>query len=313
MNALAPFRITEPGIYDLAADVYHSDPCPVPSLSRSIAHKLIRQTPLHAHYEHPRLGGNGGIIPTRAMDDGSAVHSMLLGKGADLVPLAAVYGTKHELAGKPVRDFKTKAAEDERDAIRRAGGIPIIAHRVPMLENTVRTVFDQMHTHPDCVDFFGPGRSEAVVIWREGDLWFRIMVDRLPEDPHAPPYDLKTTELSAAPGGWERRLQSEYAFQDAFYRRGLKAVRGIYPEAMRFVVPELKPPHAMAVMCAAPSLQAIAEAEVDRAIRIWGHCMKTSQWPGYPPFTAHVEAPNWMLMRAEEQAMRDEFIQENAA
>lgn len=58
-------------------------------------------------------------------------------------------------------------------------------------------------------------------------------------------------------------------------------------------------------------LRAIAEAEVDRAIALWGRCMRSGEWPGYPPFTAHVDAPAWMQMRADEAALRDEFVQEN--
>lgn len=312
MNTATVGFVAAPGIYEMEPGQYHADPCPLPSLSSSIARTLIRRSPLHAHAAHPRLGGAGGTRPTRAMDDGSVVHSLLLDKGATVVPLRAVYGPKHERAGEPVTDFATKAAQEERDALREAGHLPVLAHRLPELRRCAAAIARNLRFHQDGGDFFAPGRTEAVVVWEEDGIWLRCMVDRLPDDPRAPPYDIKTTALSAAPGGWERRLQTDYAFQAAFYARGLRAVRGVTPAPMRFVVGEIEPPHGVAVMCAAPSLQAIAEAEVERAVALWRRCITEDFWPGYPPFTAHVEAPTWMLTQQDEAQMRDHFAEEHA-
>lgn len=314
MNSISPIQpiITAPGIYTLPEDIYHADPIEPFSLSRGIAHLLVTRSPLHAHYAHPKLGltTGGGIKVNKAMDAGSAVHSMVLEKGAKVVPLAATYDAKHKKAGKPVEDFATNAAKDERDALREAGHIPVLAHELPELRRAAAAVTRNLRWHQDGSDFFGPGQSEAVVVWEEDGLWFRCMVDRLPDDPNAPPYDLKLTGLSAAPGGWERRLRDVYAFQDAFYRRGIAAVRRVMPPSMRFVVGELDAPHGVSVMTPAPSLQAIAEAEVERAIQIWRRCVTDDIWVGYPPFTAHIEATSWQLSQAEEQAMRDEIMED---
>lgn len=304
--------ITAPGIYVMPPEEYHADPCPEPSLSRSIAMALTRQSPRKAHWMHPRLGiGEQNDTPSRAMDDGSIIHSALLGIGATMRPLTSVYGPKHELAGKPVKDFATKAAKDEREAIRKAGGIPVLAHRVPFLTNCANTLESMIRVHPDARGFFHPGQSEAVVVWCEDGVWLRCMVDRLPDDPYRPPFDLKLTDMSAAPDGWEWRLRTEYAFQDAFYRRGIAAVRGIEPEPMRFLVGELDAPHDLAVMAAAPSLAALAEAEVERAIRIWKRCMTSGEWPGLARQTAWIEATSWQITQADEAALRAEMM-ENA-
>jgi hypothetical protein len=303
--------IATPGIYDMSPEEYHADPCPEPSLSRGIAHLIHDRSPLHAHHAHPRLGGNGGIVASKAMDAGSAVHSLMLDKGDGIVTLKGRYGPKHKLAGLPFRDFKTDAARDERDALREAGHIPVLEHELSDIHRSVAAIARNLRWHQDGPDFFAPGRSEAVVIWREGDTWLRCMVDRLPDDPTAPPYDLKLTEMSAAPGGsWERRLQSLYAFQDAFYRRGIKAVRGILPPPMRFVVVERDAPHGVSVMAAAPSLQDVAERQVERAIKVWRQCLADDRWPGYSPFTAHVEAPAWMVSAEDERELREEMMTE---
>lgn len=306
-------KITCAGVYAMEPSVYHADPVEPLSLSRGIAHLLITHSSRHAHYAHPKLGGNGGIVPTRVMDDGSVVHSLMLGRPQDIGVVDAVYGEKHAKAGEPVTDFATKAAQEARDAIRKQERIPVLPHRLKELRDCAASALHQLEGHQDGAAFFGSGQSEAVVVWREDDLWFRIMVDRLPDDPRAPLYDIKATELSAAPGGWERRLQKIYAFQDAFYRRGLRALRGVEPEPMRFVVVELDPPHCISVVSAAPSLRVIAEREVERAIQIWRRCLTRDEWPGYAPFTAYVEATNWQIAQADEQALRDQFAEEYAA
>ena len=45
------------GIHDIPPREYHADPCPAPSLSRSIAKLLVERSPAHAYAAHPRLGG----------------------------------------------------------------------------------------------------------------------------------------------------------------------------------------------------------------------------------------------------------------
>ena len=47
--------VTAPGLYRMTEAAYHADPCPAPSLSRSIAETLILESPEHAFAAHPRL------------------------------------------------------------------------------------------------------------------------------------------------------------------------------------------------------------------------------------------------------------------
>jgi hypothetical protein len=301
--------ITEPGLYDMPAADYHADPCAPISLSRGIAHMLIRQSPEHAHWHHPKLGGHDDIEASHAMDDGSVIHELLLGKGGGIVPLKAVYGPKHELAGLPVRDYRTKDASEERDAIVASGKTPVLPHRLAELQAIAKIAEAKLLMHPEGGDFFAAGRSEVVGISREEDTLLRIMVDRLPDDPKSPPYDLKLTKLSAAPGGWERRFLTDYAFQGSFYSRVLAGAEGFLRPPMRFVVIESEPPHGVVLFAAAPSLIELASRDVEKAIRTWRHCLTTDSWPGYPPFTCWVEAKPWQIIQMEEQEMRDEMME----
>lgn len=314
-KASEAFRVTEAGIYEVDHETYHSDPVVVPSLSCSIARILVRQTPAHAYQAHPRFG-SVGITPSQVMDDGSAVHAMLSGQAHLIETLATIYGPKtknKDLIGKPVRDYKTDAAQEERDEIRGMGKIPVLKHRSIELIRCFHAAMRQLKDAEDGECFLSPGRSEVMAVSQEDDIWLRVLVDRLPDDRRLGPGDLKCTELSAAPGGWERRLQTEYAFQDAFYRRVLRRVEGFDRPSMRFGVVELEPPHGTVIMAAAPSLQVIAEAEVERAIQRWRRCMKTGGWPCYSPHTAWVDAKPWHVTEAAEAAYREEQINELAA
>lgn len=290
---------------------YHGDPCPAPSLSSSIAKLLVRRSPMHAAHAHPRLNPDcEPFDPTPAMDAGTILHKMLLGAGMEIEPVVVRQGPKSKRPGELVTDWKTDAAQEARDAVRAAGRIPVLPHVLDELTAAAAAARRQIERHPEGRMLFEPGHPEATLIWREGPIWCRARVDYLLGDPKAPPLDLKTTELSAAPQSWERRVQTEYAFQAAFYRRGLAMLRGSTPP-MRFIVVEQQAPHGVSVLTPAPSLSVLADAEVDRAIRIWARCIEAGEWPGYPPLTAHVEAKPWQAMEAEEQALRDD-IMENA-
>jgi hypothetical protein len=280
--------------------IYHADPCVAPSLSASIARTLLRQSPLHAWHAHPRLNTYPqDADASEASDAGTILHKILLGRGVDIVPIDAP-------------DFRTKAAKEARDAARADGGVPILAHKLNTLHAAAVGARLQIDVHPEGRMLFEPGEPEVTLIWQEGDVWCRARPDFLLDDPRMPILDLKTTGMSAAPADWQRRLVSEYAIQCAFYRRGIAKLRGRTPP-MRFIVIEQDPPFGVSVMCAAPALAAYADAEVKRAIRMWRECMQTQQWPGYPAFTAHVDAPQWLLNQQDERLLNEETAREIAA
>lgn len=281
---------------DMTPAQYHADPCAVPSLSSGVAKVLVRRSPLHAHHQHPRFGGVG-LPPSDAMDNGSIMHRMILGRGDDYEAVEA-------------DDWRTKAAQARRDEIREAGRVPVLARVLHDLREGAEDALFQMRQHPDCEGFFSPGTSEAVLIAQDGPAWLRCMVDRMPADPRAPWYDLKTTGRSAAPVEFQRAMQTEHAFQRAFYLR-IGRLLGYRPPEFLFVVIEQKAPHGVSVMTAAPSLAEVADAEVERAVALWSRCLSADHWPGYPNRTAYVEAPAWAT--AAEQLANIEEEEELAA
>ncbi len=289
--------IKTPGIYMIPESEYFADPCEMPSLSHSIAKMLLDRSPAHAWSAHPRLGNQREDGATKASDTGTILHKLLLGRGADIAEIDA-------------KDWRTNAAKEARDEARAAGKTPVLASDMTDIYACAKAARRQIESHPDLGAFFEAGKSEAVIAWQDGGIWCRGMVDRLPDAPRVPVFDIKTTALSGAPESWERRVVHEYATQAAFYRRGLKAIRRVEPGPFLFVVIEVNAPYAVSVLTPAPSLLAYAEAEIERAIELWRDCIAADKWPGYAPFTAHVELPGYLAMRSEERAIRREIMAE---
>lgn len=263
---------------------YHGDPCPAPSLSSGAIRALMR-SPLHAYHGHPKLGGAGNA-DTKARDEGSVLHSLILGTDSRVCVVEA-------------DDWRTKAAQAERDAAREAGLTPMLARRHGELMKVADAITASMPPLP-------PGNPEATLIWQEGDVWCRARVDWLPENPRGPLLDLKTTGMSAAPEAWQRNLRDTYCIQAAWYLRGARAL-GLAPSGFHFIVAETEPPHAVSVMACAPALLAYAEREVERAIALWRRCLSAGQWPGYPTQIAYVDAPAWLLEQQEERRFIEEM------
>ncbi|MFT8896308.1 MAG: PD-(D/E)XK nuclease-like domain-containing protein [Acetobacter sp.] len=290
-------QIVKAGIYDIPESVYHSDPVIEPSLSNSIARIILDQSPKHARFAHVRLNPNQQPKEiTAAMDKGSAIHQLILGKGAPIQEIK-------------FSDYKKAAAKEERDACRDAGIIPLLSKDFDIAHACSAAVLAEMREREDCKEFFAPGKSEQVMVWRDRDIWCRAMVDRMPDDPRSPLFDLKGTMMSANPTEWDRRMVRAYRTQDRFYADGARRLRGNDPAPMRFIVFEMVEPFAVSVMTPGRTLQHIAQDDVQRAVDIWGRCMKSGVWPGYPHM-ATIEAPNWLIRETEEREMRDEMIEE---
>src|SRR4051812_46738879 len=97
------FKITAPGIYlDVAANDYHADPCPAPSLTQSVAKILLAKSPLHAWHAHPRLNPDYQHNDDTKFDVGNIAHKMLLGRGKQIEVLE-------------FDDWRTKAAKEARE------------------------------------------------------------------------------------------------------------------------------------------------------------------------------------------------------
>jgi hypothetical protein len=277
---VAAQRIPEPGRYDLPEEQYHRDPMRWDggSLSSTIARKLLPPSvPALAKYamDHPEHKD--------CYDLGSVTHKLTLGSGCPIVEV-------------PADSWSTKAAREAREAARADGAVALLAKDLARAHAMAGAVHADPLAHALLT---APGKPEQTLIWWEGDIWGRAMLDRWP-DPDAdngfgPPtiVDLKTTEkglddASIAKTVWEYG----YHVPEDWYRRGYHAVHGVWPDFILVFV-HTKPPHLVRVITLDDVFRDDARVRNNNAIKVWRDCTTTGQWPGYTNDLTPISPPRW--------------------
>lgn len=287
--------ISVPGVYNISAAEYHADPCATPSLSSSIGKLLVMPggTPRHAWHSHPRLNPDYAHAESETFDRGTAAHALILGDDR-----------KFEVIDAP--DWRANAAKLARETARYNGKIPILLKHWEGVECMASAALDQIAKHHDASDALTHGKPEQTLIWQEGDVWCRARIDWLL---NAGLFydDYKSTGASADPDLWSRTMFGMGAdFQAAFYLRGIRALRLCAKPQFRFIVQENYPPYLLSVIALDPDALDIAARDVVRALDIWGACMRTGEWPGYPTRTCYIGSPPWREAMKLEREMRDD-------
>lgn len=280
------------GIFGLSAAHYHSDPCEIPSLSRSIAHILCTQTPLHAWYAHPKLNPDFTREEAAKFDVGTAAHALLF----------------HGEPGVEVCDFpdwRTNAAKEQRDAARAAGRLPMLPDQWAETQAMVAAAREQFAALDIDPLPFTNGKPEQTIVWEEdGGVVCRARLDWLRDD-YTVIDDLKTSSRSANPDVWTRSIFSTgYDVQVAAYTRAVERTTGVTPE-FRFVVVETSPPYALSVIALGPAALTIAEKKWRYAVEMWRRCLERDEWPGYPQQIAYAELPAWEEAAWLERELRE--------
>lgn len=287
MNDLAPvsgrIQIIAPGVYDLSAEDYHADPVgPEPSLSASQAKLLVDATPLHAWAATPRLNPNVEREEKAAFDLGRAAHKAMTGKGGPVVVVDA-------------KDWRTKAAQEARDAAYAAGATPLLAEQAVQVRTFVQAARRQMREH-GIGDPFEGGENEMSLIWRQDDVWNRAMVDTLDTFARVQT-DLKTSHDYADPARWIRRSM-EYGLdiRAAHYLDGTAAIYGagwVY----RCVVVETKFPHALSVVELDAETIDLGRRKLAYARDLWRRSLDTGVWPAWSHAVVRVGAPEYHVAK----------------
>lgn len=260
-----------------------------PSLSASIAKVLLQQSPLHAWHAHPRLNPNYKSEEKAEFDYGTAAHALLLeGDETGLVVVQA-------------DDWRTKAAREARDAARADGKTPLLERQLGKVKAMVFAAHAAL-AKSELAGIFATGQAERVVQWREGSVYCRSKLDFLPDDDQLPIIDYKST-TDASPEAFSRQIASlGYDIQASFYQRGVKAELG-QDRLFIFIAQEKEPPYACTFHGIAPSMKEIADAKVERAIRLWEECQRANTWPGYESRIHWAEATTWQMNEHEATLM----------
>jgi hypothetical protein len=282
--------IEQPGLYyNLPAEDYHADPCPVPSLSSGIVRTICAQSVEHAYLAHRRLGGKGKD-PTPEMDLGNVVHALLAG-GDD----------GFEIGTYPT--FQSKAAQEWRDAIR-AGG------RVPVLEKTfdrAKCIADSLRRRAAVGVTNSPfelGNPEVSCVWQTGPTWFRARFDRLILDEHsyADIWDWKTTADISPEKITRSVIDQGYHIQAALYMRGLQAVAPRFAGRISFIFAfvETLPPYAVKTVTLSEGFMHLANVQIGRAVAQWEAAMQSGVWMEENS-NLSLSPPSWFEMRIMEE------------
>jgi len=290
--------VDRPGLYVMSEAAYHADPCPDPSLSRSIGLILLDESEQHAFAAHPRLTPQKEKVVdnSRTREIGSAAHALLLGQNTEIAVL-------------PYDDYKKKAAQEERTAAQERGAIPLpkpdYETVLAMVEKARRVLATSEHeairalaaNDPTAIPF---NEVTACVVDPTAG-WTRVRFDRLQfTTRRVSILDYKTTELSVSPLAVARAIyNNNYHFQDAFYRR---VIRQIFPEIDRhemaldflFIMQEQNPPYEITVAQTDQAARTIGEKMVRAATLLWRKAMAESNWPGYPTDIVTAEFPAYL-------------------
>ena len=276
--------ITEPGFYtDLTEEEYHADPCDMPSLSRTVAKILIDRTPGHAKIAHPRLTPPDPESDDEAepkFDLGTAAHSHLLGRGKQMVAL-------------PYKDWRQKAAKEERASYRAAGKIPLLESQHKRVVKMVGAAKAQGWS-----ELFNSGESEVVAVSDDpvaGKM--RCMLDRWWKST-AVIVDIKTTDIPLNMENVGRHCASMgYEFQQAFYERVICGIEPAYRRHLDFIFLFIETREPFAVLPVRLPADAMAKGRhyVELACQRWRACREADRWPLFEDGIQMVEYPPWQI------------------
>ena len=270
-------------IPDMPERIYHSDPCEVPSLTQSIAHTLVCESPAKAYLAHPKLG-NAPRKVTDEMELGQAAHAMILGVGAGIVVIDA-------------DSYKAKHPQEMAAIAREAGKVPLLSAKHAALEVAVEVIRAKLCALGVRFD----GQSEVSVFWEETASDGTIVQCRARFDHLIAPriLDVKWT-ADANPAVLARHMVDfGYDIQDAAYRSALRAVMPELAgrEDMTFLFCEKVAPNAVTPAQCAGSMRQLGELKWRRAIDTWAQCLRTGVWPDYVTEPVRLEAPSYELNR----------------
>lgn len=282
----------KPGIYELSSDAYHADPGDRPSLSASIAAILCSSSPAHARAAHPRLNPDFARQEEQHFDIGTVAHSLLL-EGESAVEVVEA------------KDWKTKVAQEQRDAARIAGRLPLLARHWDAVQAMVAAAREQLAQHAADPPLFVDGKSERTLVWEDDGVLCRARVDWLHDD-HAAIDDYKSTGRSASPEAWIRSslVANGGDIQVAMYLRGLRTLTGAEAD-WRWCVQETSPPYALSVIAPGPDVLALGESKLEYALKAWRRGIESGVWPAYEPRVATAELPPWDDSRWLEKLARE--------
>lgn len=272
--------ITEQGlVYDLSEHAYHADPVEGGSLSSTGAKRLLEAPAVFKYrQEHPEP-------PKDAFDFGSAVHSLVLGVGAQ--PVCHGYA-----------EVRSNAAKERVAEIRAEGGIPVKQR----LYDEIVACADAVMSHPIAGKLFQRDDAYPEVsafTTTEDGLWLRSRMDLLIPEQNII-VDLKTS-ASAQPEDFTRAVTGfGYDVSAVHYRKVWHSLTETLPSFVHVVVSKTAP-YLVTVAELDSDYLELGESRWERAYARYRHGMTTGQWPGIPTIMHKISPPAWAVYQEEDK------------
>lgn len=301
-----PIRITQPGVYELTAEEYHSFDVTGDWFSNSDAKALLASCP--AQFDYDRRNAVRKI--SDAFDFGHVWHAVILGKGEAY----QVFEPK-KLDGRTGPGKEQKAAVD---AARAAGITPIYGDQFKLIEAMAEAVKADPVPHALLT---APGRSEVCLFWYQPikvtdphnklygqtvTVQRRAMIDHLPDMPEDPRETVRLADGKTAdhvkPDDDMRKKIYDYAYhrQAETYAAAVEALFNRDAE-VTFIFQSKKPPHLITPVDLDTPAMRVAAAQNREAMEIWAECVATGDWYGYTKGVETSGVPTWIERRYEDQ------------
>lgn len=279
-------------IDDMPMEEYQADVVTVePSLSSGLANILLSQSPRHAMLAHPRLNPHYQREEDSRFDLGAAAHCLLLER--DSAPIVWC----------EFNDWRTNAAREARDAARAKRKLPVLAHYKEPLMAMVRVAREFVESS-ELGGILDTGTAEQSIFWRETRVWCRARMDMISQD-RSVILDYKST-TDAQPEAFIRQIgRMGYDVQSEFYTRALGNRSADHRTDWNsgvlflFLAQEITAPYSCSLIGLSEAYKEIARVKVDRALRIWGECLKANEWPTYDSEIRYAEPTAWELAAIE--------------
>ena len=269
----------EDGLYTVEESTYHADRG---SLSCSGA-KLLLPPSCPAKF---RQRMDNPPPAKRHFEFGHLVHLLVLGIGVPTVEIDA-------------DNYRTKAAQEQRDAARAEGKIPVLVGADANDEfgaelAKAQAMADSVRAHPEAGELFRRGHPEKSLYWTDPETgvrlraradWLTLINERLTC------VDLKTG-VTANPTELVRPFwKFGYHVQASWYRRLLIEIGLHHDPDFVFVTVEKEPPYLVTVVRYDSAAMAEGERLGRAAIDTYVECMRTGVWPSYVDQAVEIGLP----------------------
>lgn len=252
-------------------------------MSASDACTINERTPLH----YWSLSKMNPARPAKEEADTEAVRS---GKAFHVMSLEPETWDD-TVAVLPYDDYRTKAAQEARDAAIAAGKTPL---KRPTFER-LQPMLAALMSHPIAAALLKkPGHVEKTLLWRDDATGAecRTRPDKIAADLSFF-IDLKTATDASDSEFSKHAWQMGYAVQSRHQADGIAACYGKRPQTGYLIVIERDYPHAVAVKKFDGESVAKADLLLKRARMIWAACKEANYWPGYEGFGL-LSCPAWV-------------------